>query len=150
MKLSKMEQRLLNSMGSDFLSSAVLMDRLYMGLRRPKSNTISALVSRLRMKGVQIETRRGKGYRRENTKGTTVDLVRNVALPRSFTQGGSITTEIKGMLSRYGLDFAVIADVAMKAIRAIATPAPSYLLTSPPKYGSVDYVKGVDGVYRPE
>ena len=134
-------------MGSDYVSSKILMDRLYVGLRRPKTNTISALVSRLRTKGINIESIRGKGYRRGSS---AVDLVRNVALPRSFTQGGSITTEIKGMLSRYGLDFAIVADVAMKALRAVATPTPKYLLTAPPKYDSVDYVQNAQGVYEPE
>ena len=147
MKLSNMERRLLDCLGSDYVSSKILMDRLYVGLKRPKTNTISALVSRLRTKGINIESIRGKGYRRGSS---AVDLVRNVALPRSFTQGGSITTEIKGMLSRYGLDFSVIADMAMKAIRAIATPAPAYLLTAPPKYGAVDFVRNAEGVYQAE
>lgn len=147
MKLSNMERRLLDCLGSDYVSSKILMDRLYVGLKRPNTNTISALVSRLRTKGINIESIRGKGYRRGSS---AVDLVRNVALPRSFTQGGSITTEIKGMLSRYGLDFAIVAAVAMKALRAVATPTPKYLLTAPPKYDSVDYVQNAQGVYEPE
>ena len=55
MKLSKMEQRLLNVMGGEYVGSAILMDRLYAGLRRPKSNTISAMISRLRAKGVKLK-----------------------------------------------------------------------------------------------
>ena len=39
------------------------MDRLYAGLRRPKTSTISPMIRRLRAKGVQIESVRGKGYR---------------------------------------------------------------------------------------
>ena len=58
--------------------------------------------------------------------------------------------EIRGMMARYGLDFAVVADIAMKAIRAIATPAPAYLLTAPPKYGAVDFVRNAEGVYQAE
>jgi biotin operon repressor len=133
MKLSKMEQRLLNVMGSDYVSSTVLMDRLYEGLRRPKTVTIPSMVSRLRAKGIKIETLRGKGYRM--AVGTSV-LVHS--------------TEIRGMMARHGLNFSVVADLAMKAIRAIATPAPSYLLTAPPKYGAIDYIKGADGVYTLE
>ena len=63
MKLSKMEQRLLNVMGGEYVGSAILMDRLYAGLRRPKTSTISPMIRRLRAKGVQIESVRGKGYR---------------------------------------------------------------------------------------
>ena len=156
MKLSKMEQRLLNSMGSEFLSSKILMDRLYMGLRRPKSNTIPAMISRLRAKGVQIETLRGKGYRRLGVKGSLVLLSSGTlyeapyALPKGLTQGGRISDEVRGMMARYGINFSVVADIAMKALRAIATPAPAYLLTSPPKYGAIDYVAGPDGIYEPE
>jgi len=155
MKLSKMEQRLLNVLGSEYVSSAVLMERLYAGLRRPKSNTISAIVSRLRAKGVKIETLRGKGYRLDSGRSLLSahgKVIREISrsLPKSINQGGGISNEIKGMIARYGLNFSVVADLAMKAIRAIATPAPSYLLTAPPKYGSVDYVKGPDGIYRAE
>ena len=156
MKLSKMEQRLLNAMGSEYASSAILMDRLYVGLRRPKSNTIPSMISRLRAKGVQIETLRGKGYRRLGAKGSLVLLSSGTlyevphVLPKGFTQGGRISDEVRGMMARYGINFSVVADLAMKAIRAIATPAPAYLLTAPPKYGAIDYVRGNDGVYRPE
>ena len=148
MKLSKMEQRLLNVMGGEYVGSAILMDRLYAGLRRPKTSTISPMIRRLRAKGVQIESVRGKGYRM--VRGQVDTTYGSVKLAPSLRQGGTVSQEIRGMFARYGLNFAVIADMAMKAIRAIATPAPAYLLTAPPKYGSVDYVKGVDGVYRPE
>ena len=155
-KLSAMEERLLNVMGSTYVSSAILMDRLYMGLRRPKSNTISAMISRLRAKGVEIETLRGKGYRRLGVKGSLVLLSSGMlyevpyALPKGLTQGGRISDEMRGMMARYGLNFSVVADMAMKAIRAIATPAPAYLLTAPPKYGAVDFVESADGVYQAE
>ena len=156
MKLSNMERRLLNCMGSEYASSTILMDRLYVGLRRPKSNTIPAMISRLRAKGVGIETLRGKGYRRLGIGGSLVLLSSGAvyetprALPKSLTQGGGLSGEIRGMMARYGLDFSVVADIAMKALRAIATPAPSYLLTAPPKYGAIDYVRGPDGTYGPE
>ena len=91
MKLSKMEQRLLNVMGGEYVGSAILMDQLYMGLRRPKSNTIPAMISRLRAKGVGIETLRGKGYRRLGIGGSLVLLSSGAVyetpreLPKSLT-----------------------------------------------------------------
>jgi biotin operon repressor len=166
MKLSKMEQRLLNVMGSDYVSSTALMDRLYEGLRRPKTVTIPSIISRLRAKGVKIETLRGKGYRlghpwflKTKSGGMILTSPAESAtmieewseafkLKPSFTQGGGISSEIRGMMARYGINFSVVADIAMKAIRAIATPVPSYLLTAPPKYGAIDYVRGPDGTYR--
>lgn len=151
-----MEERLLNVMSdASWVSSTVLMDRVYEGLRRPKTVTIPSMVSRLRAKGVKIETLRGKGYRM--AVGTSVLAhssemggQASKGLARGLSQGGNISTEIRGMMARYGLDFSVVADLAMKAIRAIATPAPSYLLTAPPKYGAIDYIKGADGVYTLE
>ena len=166
MKLSKMEQRLLNVIGGEYVSSATLMDRLYVGLRRPKSNTIPSMISRLRKKGINIETLRGKGYRLgypwfTELPGVGVGKAVHVAsnkmvdevatrLPISLCQGNSISNEIRGMMARYGLNFSVVAELAMKAIRAIATPAPAYLLTAPPKYGAIDYVKNAEGVYEAE
>ena len=40
MKLSKMERRLLGCIGNEYVSSKILMDRLYVGMKRPKTNTI--------------------------------------------------------------------------------------------------------------
>ena len=153
-KLSKMEQRLLNVMGGEYVGSAILMDRLYAGLRRPKTSTISPMIRRLRAKGVQIESVRGKGYRMvrgQVSKALSLDTTYgSVKLAPSLRQGGTVSQEIRGMFARYGLNFSVVADMAMKAIRAIATPAPAYLLTAPPKYGAVDFVRNAEGVYQAE
>ena len=94
-KLSKMEQRLLNVMGGEYVGSAILMDRLYVGLRRPKTSTISPMIRRLRAKGVQIESVRGKGYRMvrgQVSKALSLDTTYgSVKLAPSLRQGGTVS-----------------------------------------------------------